>query len=79
MRSSGCNFLTAAHAAISRNAADQQFGGLNSQLVLGQFHSRQPRPENAQPRIIVKTYQSEIFRAAQAHLFGRFQQTHVIK
>ena len=63
-------------AAISRNAADEQFGGLASQLMLGQFHGGQARTENSQPGIIVKTHQPEILGTAQSHLFRSLQQSH---
>ena len=74
MRSSGCNFFT---AAALRSPAMRRMSSSAASLpswCLGSSTVVKSGAKNAEPGIIVETYQTEILRAAQAHLFRGFQQ-----
>src|SRR5882762_4128299 len=62
-------------APIPRNSLNQKLRRLRPQLVLRQFHGRQPRPKNPEPRLIIKAHQPEILRTPPPHLLRRLQQS----
>src|SRR6266478_3955633 len=68
-------FPNDALAALPANPLQQQFRGLIAQLIFWQFHRGQLGPKDTQPGIIIEADESEVFRASQPHLFGRFKQS----